>query len=133
MDNGGQLWAVEYDGSVQVHDGAEPSSKVSILRGEFLCSGSISSRESYLHGINPALMDVAAQVEIYPEPFQETTMDLMAISLRPMRDVIFASGQAGKEGYYPNVPLDNKMVGKLVFGRPQFGDMPLVRSIVVRM
>ena len=55
------------------------------------------------------------QVETYLPPFEEVTIDLIAV------------GAKSKEREYdPIIPPRGQVTGKLVFARPMFADIPLV-------
>ena len=55
------------------------------------------------------------QVEAYPPPFEEVTIDLIAIG-----------AETKERKYDPIIPTHGQVVGKLVFARPMFADIPLV-------
>jgi len=55
------------------------------------------------------------QVEAYPPPLVETTIDFLAVGV-----------ETKEVAYNPMIPPTDRVAGRLVFARPMFADVPLV-------
>lgn len=65
------------------------------------------------------------KTETYPEAFEEVTVDCVAISIGKPFEARRPDGSMGLKGLYPNLPPNHNLVGKLVWARPQYAEVPL--------
>ena len=63
----------------------------------------------------PFLTSWIVQVESYPPPLVETTIDFLAVGV-----------ETKEAAYSPMIPPTDRVAGRLVFARPMFADVPLV-------